>query len=127
MATREADLGHREILLLEDEAIIAMDIEMTLESHGYTVVGPYASIAEARAALGRHHPAAAVMDVNLGGDEHSFALAEELRAAGSAVVFLSGYSPRIVPRPPAVRSAERLSKPVTEAELIGAIRRVTKG
>ena len=113
----------RDILLVEDEAIIAMDMEMTLEAHGFSVLGPCNSIQAARSILTTQRPDLAVLDVNLGSGETSFPLAEELCDMGVPVVFLSGYSSGTVEAPPRLKGAARLIKPVTEADLLAAIKR----
>lgn len=113
----------REILLLEDEAIIAMDVEMTLQSHGYSVLGPCNSIDAAREVIRKHRPDVALLDVNLGRGETSFPLAEELHDMGVPVVFLSGYSSSTVEVPDTLRGATRLMKPVRENDLLAAIDR----
>lgn len=114
----------RHILLVEDEAIIAMDMEMTLEARGYSVLGPCNSLGAARDVLATHRPDLALLDVNLGHGETSFPFAEELRDAGVPVVFLSGYASGTVETPPRLAQAPRLTKPVTEAALFAAIERV---
>lgn len=114
----------RDILLVEDEAIIAMDLEMTLEARGYRVLGPCRSLDEARAAIAEARPDLAILDVNLGHDETSFALAEELHGAGVPVVFLSGYSANTISVPAPLQDAQRLMKPVDEAALFAMIDRV---
>lgn len=112
-----------EVLLLEDEAIIAMDIEMTLQASGYSVLGPYRSMQDAQEILEKRRPNVAILDVNLGNGETSFPLAEQLNRLGVPVVFLSGYSAKIVPAPAALETAPRLSKPVQERDLLMAIER----
>lgn len=112
----------RHILLLDDEAIIAMDIEMTLEAHGYSVLGPCNSTGSARDVIAAHRPDLAVLDINLGNGETSFDLAEELADLGVPVVFLSGYSAHTVTTPPRLADAPRLTKPINEKELIAAVR-----
>ena len=100
-------MAGRDILLLEDEAIIAMDMEMTLEANGYSVLGPFGSLKQARAAITEARPAVAVLDVNLGKGETSFAFAEELAEKGIPVVFLSGYSTEVLPMPEGLQAACR--------------------
>jgi CheY-like chemotaxis protein len=63
------DLYGRRILLVEDEAIVAMMMEDALFDAGAGVVGPVASVAEALALLS-HNPQldAAILDLNLAGE-----------------------------------------------------------
>ena len=41
-------IGGQRILVLEDEPLIAMDLEDLLTSKGFTVVGPFSTAARAR-------------------------------------------------------------------------------
>ena len=61
----EIDLCGRTILVCEDEPLIAYDIASGVEEAGGDVVGPFAAVAEALAALDRAVPDGAVLDVNL--------------------------------------------------------------
>lgn len=79
------------LLVVEDEALIAMAVASDLERLGWDIVGPAGSIDEARSLLeGGDLPDAAVLDVNLGG-ELVYPLAEWLRAKQVPFVFCSGY------------------------------------
>ncbi len=84
-------LRSRRVLVVEDEAMIALLIEDMLADLGCAVVGPAHGLAEgleiARGAAGVD---AALLDVNLNG-ESVFALADELRAQGVPMVFSTGY------------------------------------
>jgi hypothetical protein len=50
---------------VEDEALIAFDIESPLESGGYNVIGPFGTIAAAAKAAAGDHSRAAILDVNI--------------------------------------------------------------
>lgn len=106
------------VLLVEDEAIIAMDLELTLESHGFTVMGPFNTVAKAQAALSDARPEAAILDLNLGHGETSIPVAETLNDLGVPIIFLTGYSQDVVQLPDALDSAGRLSKPLRDQELV---------
>jgi CheY-like chemotaxis protein len=86
-------LAGRRILLVEDEPLVALDVEETLRGLGCQVVGPAATLAEAlRLVEGAAPlPDAAVLDVNLGG-QAAFPVADLLVRQGVPVVFATGYS-----------------------------------
>jgi CheY-like chemotaxis protein len=86
------------ILLVEDEAMIALDLEFALQAAGYHVVGPVAGLAQAVALLRTEAIDAALLDVNLNG-ELSFPLAELLAERKIPFVFLTGYAEVVVPKP----------------------------
>ncbi len=53
------------VLLLEDEALIAVALQDDLEEAGYWVAGPFVSCASALAWLGDYRPDLAVLDTVL--------------------------------------------------------------
>ena len=109
------------ILLVEDEAIIAMDIEMTLQDNGYTVIGPFKSEAQALGALADRVPAVAVLDINLGTTETSFGIARRMVELGTPIVFLTGYTTATVNIPDDIADAGRLLKPISDLDLLTAV------
>jgi PAS domain S-box-containing protein len=84
-----AVLGNR-ILVVEDEALVAMAIREALDALGYSVVGPCSKITEAVVALRHNRVDAAVLDINLGG-ESVYPLADILKAENIPFVFVTGY------------------------------------
>jgi DNA-binding response OmpR family regulator len=81
------------ILAVEDEALIAMELEDMLSDLGHEVIGPAATVAAALGLLEGARPDAAVVDANLGG-ESARPVVEALVAAGIPVVLASGYDDR---------------------------------
>lgn len=78
------------LLVVEDEALIAMALAQDLTKLGWDIVGPAATVSEARRLLADTLPDVAVLDVNLRG-ELVYPLAEWLRAQRVPFVFCSGY------------------------------------
>lgn len=82
------------LLVVEDEALVAMLIEDILIDAGFEVAGPFGQAQQALAYLERGEAVdAAVLDVNLGAGERSFGIARELTARGVPYVFVTGYGP----------------------------------
>ncbi len=54
------------VLIVEDEYLIAMDLQLLLERHGWRVIGPVATVRGALALLEVELPLVALLDVNLG-------------------------------------------------------------
>ena len=79
------------ILLVEDEALIALDLSDRFEAEGATVVGPFGTLDEAvdRALRPEVKPDVAVLDVDLHG-RPVFPLADKLSAAGVPFMFHTG-------------------------------------
>jgi PAS domain S-box-containing protein len=82
-------MGNR-VLVVEDEALVAMAIRESLDAIGYAVVGPCSNITEAMVALRHNRVDAAVLDINLGGDL-VYPLADILVAENIPFVFVTGY------------------------------------
>jgi PAS domain S-box-containing protein len=78
------------VLVVEDEALIAAQIEDVLGEAGYVVLGPSSRLADAFDQFYRTPPDAALLDINVAG-ERSFPLAEFLTAKGVPFAFCSGY------------------------------------
>ena len=97
----------RRVLIVEDEALIALDMEATLRQLGCEVLSPATSVGEAARLIESALPDAAVLDINLGQDK-VFTLADTLAERGVPFVFVTGYEPEILPprhshRPTAVK------------------------
>ncbi|HEX2117347.1 MAG TPA: response regulator [Alphaproteobacteria bacterium] len=104
----EASLTGLRILLVEDEAMVAMIIEDTLRDLGCEVVGPIASIERAREAAISERVDGAFLDVNLRG-ELVYPVAEVLAARNVPFAFVTGYGESGID--PRFRGAPVLAKP----------------
>lgn len=113
------------VLVVEDDFIVAHDVQTLLEEQGARVLGPAANVAEARELLAKESPTVAVLDVNLGG-EYVFALADELLRKDVPFVFATAYADNDRLFPPQARVAPRLSKPVLPNVLIGQLLRIKR-
>jgi DNA-binding response OmpR family regulator len=89
-------LAGRRILLVEDELLIAMLLETSLEDHGCVVVGPFGRLSDAMEAAAHEHLDGALMDVNLGG-ERVFPAADILSERAVPFLLLSGYGDKALP------------------------------
>jgi CheY-like chemotaxis protein len=107
------------ILVVEDEALIGMDIECAVEGLGYEVVGPIAELGEALDVAAEEAIGCAILDINIRGG-NSYPVAELLLARGLPVLLLSGY--RMQSLPEGLHEAAHLAKPFTAEELDQEIR-----
>lgn len=80
----------RQVLIVEDEALIAMHLEDLLSDMGHHVVACLARIDEATKYAEQAEIDFAILDINLGGVK-SFPVAEVLRRRRIPFVFASGY------------------------------------
>lgn len=79
------------ILILEDEAFVALDLAESIESAGYGVLGPFSNCKDAEKFLSEIKPDYAILDVDLGRGENSFSVAHLLRKNKIPFTFATGY------------------------------------
>ncbi|MGN7295110.1 response regulator [Rhizobium sp. SAFR-030] len=111
------------ILIVEDEWLIAEDYAATLRDAGHEIVGPCATARAAISSIAENPVDAAFLDMDLFG-EKSFPVAEELKGRNIPFVFLSGHSTRELPS--GMREHQVLSKPVERAALLAAVTRMCR-
>jgi CheY-like chemotaxis protein len=87
---RSGSLAGRRMLVVEDEALVAMALEDMLLELGCTVIGPALRLKPALALAKAEPLDGAVLDINLG-DDRSFPVAEILSARSVPFLFASGY------------------------------------
>jgi len=109
------------VLVVEDEALIAMDLQALLEDAGYTVLGPANSIAAAMALLDGNEPDVALLDVNLGRSD-VFGVANELAGRKTKLIFLTGHTAQKLPQ--AHRHRPLVAKPYLPHVLLQAVQQV---
>jgi len=118
--TGSAELQGLRVLVVEDEFLIAMDIEAMLRELACEVVGPIGDLASALRAAQAETPDLALLDVNLGGEPVT-TVAEALVARAVPIVFCTGYQvENWCNRYPA---APTLMKPFQLADLRAALER----
>ncbi|GAA08605.1 HWE histidine kinase domain-containing protein [Acetobacter tropicalis] len=91
--TRSTDdaLRMASVLIVEDQLLIAMDIEHALMEHGVKNVRTVSSVYEGQQALQKDMPDIALLDLNLG-DETSVKIANALRDRHVPFLFATGYA-----------------------------------
>ncbi len=82
-------LSGARVLVVEDEAFIAFELQATLTDAGAQVIGPSLTLAEAFALASRENLSAAVLDVRLGRDTIG-PVARQLAARGIPFLFYTG-------------------------------------
>lgn len=112
-----------QILVLEDEALIAWDLKDTIEAEEIGKVVTFSDSQSALDWLDRKTPSAAMLDLNLGGGQTSESVAAVLMDRKVPFFFLTGYTASNVNLPQKFDEVERLSKPFEDAELLAALRR----
>lgn len=102
------------ILVVEDEMLIALIIEETLQDLGCVVVGPVGRVDAALQLAKDETLDAAILDVSIRGGK-VYPVAEQLLARGIPFVLASGYGDWALPD--AFQAQPRLTKPFTPQRL----------
>ena len=106
------------VLVVEDEYLIRMLLEDMLADLGYAVAAAVGTVTEASALAANGDFSAAILDVNLDGQE-IFPVADILKERGLPFVFVTGYGERSLPEP--YRDRPALQKPFQAEQLEAAL------
>jgi CheY-like chemotaxis protein len=109
-----------DVLIVEDDPIIALDFEDRILGFGVATVRTAANVARALEMIAERAPDFALLDVSLI-HEKSFAIAERLDALKIPYIFVTGYDAD-VGVPVAFAGKPRLPKPCSSEALQGALR-----
>jgi CheY-like chemotaxis protein len=90
-------LDERRILVVEDEALIALDLHESLRDCGAIVIGPAGTPDEALAIIEGGKVDCALLDIKLG-DEDVSAVAVALERLSVPIIFVTAYSDERLPR-----------------------------
>jgi DNA-binding response OmpR family regulator len=101
--------------------LLATLLEDELMDNGYTVVGPFMTLAETSKAASGDAFDIALLDLNLRG-ELTFPVAEALVARAIPFIFLSGYGAGALPEK--FKASPCLPKPYDAVDLFAAIERL---
>jgi CheY-like chemotaxis protein len=109
-----------DVLIVEDDPIIALDFEDTILGFGVKTVRTAGSVARALGMIADRAPDFALLDVGLV-RENSFAIAERLDALKIPFVFVTGYGVG-VRLPAGLADRPRLPKPYSSDALKALLR-----
>jgi DNA-binding response OmpR family regulator len=115
--------GGMNILIVEDETMVAMLVEDMLLDLGHTPVGPASNIASAMAIIDSQTFDAALLDINLGSGEKAFPIADRLTEMGIPYALVSGYDPKGIE---GYDHAAKLQKPFSMVSLASTVETLVK-
>lgn len=112
------------VMIVEDEPLVAMAMEMLVEDAGGVAVGPFSTVRQALGALDAGERIdCALLDCNLG-REPSWEVADALAARGVPFAFTSGQDPTdILGRFP---GRAIFAKPINEQKLKSFVRQFAR-
>jgi ActR/RegA family two-component response regulator len=110
-----AGLLPADVLIVEDDLIIALDLEEIVQRFGVKATRTATTVAQALELIAAATPEFALLDIGLR-DETSLAVADRLDALSVPFAFLTGYGARAMPLP---RFGERpkLAKPFVAVDV----------
>ena len=115
-----------QVLVVEDEAIVSMDLRYKLEALGYSVPTEVRSGEEAVEAASRLHPDLVLMDIGLSGEMDGIDAADQIREQFDIpVVYLTAYiDDATLERAESTEPFGYLLKPFDDAKLRAAVEMV---
>jgi two-component sensor histidine kinase len=114
----QSPLQGKRIIIIEDEPLVAMDVESTLAEAGCEIIGSAGTLDKARSLIAHAEYDAALVDINLAGhpvDELAVALTQK----SIPFAFVTGYGREGMPR--GFRDAVLLKKPFSPDQLLAVI------
>lgn len=108
----------KNILIVEDEEVIAMDLKKTISNFGYNVLSTVSSGEEALNFMADNKPNLVIMDILLAGDlngiETGVIMSERFEVP---IIYITAYAKEILLRSKITESSTFLVKPFNESEL----------
>jgi two-component sensor histidine kinase len=112
------------IMIVEDEFLLALELEEHLRSSGFQTIGPFNNLTRAAKAAGYEQVDVAVLDANLNG-EMVYPVADVLGARGIPFILVTGYATADLPE--RFRALPRIAKPYDPATLTREIKKALAG
>ena len=113
------------IIVVEDEALIAMQLQMLIEDAGHGVAGWACDLEEACGLAGRVHSDLALVDIHLADGPTGTEVAERLRECAIPVVFMTANAKRVPDH--FVGAIGIIAKPYTAGSVMAALRYLHAG
>jgi DNA-binding LytR/AlgR family response regulator len=113
----------KRVLIVEDDPLLAEDIEGILTDHGHEVVGKARNGNKALQLLAELNPDLVLLDISLEGDMDGVMVAEEIRrTSGTPFVFLTSHSDKLtIDRVKRTQPAGFIIKPFTANSVISNV------
>jgi CheY-like chemotaxis protein len=86
-----------QVLVVEDEWLVAEGLKVNIEERGCAVLGPALNSADALAILSHHRPDLALVDTQLG-DETCEQILQRCDAGGIPVIIFTGHTQTTLPQ-----------------------------
>ncbi len=108
-----------QILIVEDEYIIANDLRLILRVAGYPVLGVADSVTEALTLIAQHRPDMVLLDIYLKGKETGIDLAKQLEDKGIPFIYISANDNKsVLEQVKATQPSGYIVKPFREKDIL---------
>jgi CheY-like chemotaxis protein len=124
VVTREESMSEPlTVLIIEDEALIAANLEMILEDAGHVPAGWATTSEEALSLAAESAPRIAIVDIQLRNGDDGIAVAAEIQHLyGTEIVFVTAQTdPRTIARAKAVEHRAFVAKPYSRSGILAAL------
>lgn len=108
------------VLIVEDEYILALDLQRVLAQRGFTVLGPSGTVAHALNLIRQVRPDAAVLDLTLGGEKVT-PVAHLLKSLGVPFLLATASDAAELARHPVFADITNVGKPTDSNELVQGV------
>lgn len=117
---------HKRVLIVEDEVIVAMEIEMHLKAKGFKIIDKVQSLEKAIEVAKRELPDLILMDINIYGNGDGIDAARTILSFSKpAVIFLTAYNDLdTVERANKIPGSLLLIKPFIAGDLLSTIENI---
>jgi DNA-binding response OmpR family regulator len=112
------ELSGYQVLVVEDDYLIAQEMAASLRERGAQVFGPVPDVPRGRSLARQRKLDCALLDINLKG-KLVYELAHELIESGVRPIFTTGYDPSFLPAE--LRHEACLQKPIDAEDLVRII------
>ncbi len=119
-------MSNVDILIVEDEIIVAKDIEQTLASNGFNVVGIARSFEKANEEFLQHLPGLIICDINLRSGLTGIDFIKKVRGDSDIpVIYLTAYSDEeTIEKAISTHPGSYITKPFTNEQLLVAVKMI---
>ncbi|MBY5987088.1 response regulator [Roseovarius atlanticus] len=117
-------MNHMPVLIVEDDAVVALDLELAVIDYGLQDVRTCKSVKDADREITLRAPKVAIIDVTMDCGTQSAEVAGRLIQLDCHVILLANFKEDIRKLPPSLGCCDVIEKPFRDADLRAKLERV---
>lgn len=117
-------MNHMPVLIVEDDAVVALDLELAVIDYGLQHVRTCKSVKDADREITLRAPKVAIIDVTMDCGTQSAEVAGRLIQLDCHVILLANFKEEIRKLPPSLGYCDVIEKPFRDADLRAKLERV---